>query len=284
VKSAGGPLISLLNSGLPIRKADLYTLTLASGTVIRATSADIPVSWGGNVYPTRPLFTRTRTRTVIGVEVDTQDVAVFPQPTETLDGIEWHLACRLGALDGAWWRVDVAYFSDWSLPPVGTLSSFYGRVADVTLERSQISITVKSALELLNQQFPRNLYQVPCLHTVYDSGCNVTKASYTFSNSVTSASTPAGFTSSLAQATGYFTLGVVKFTSGANNGLTRTVKTFSGGAFTFILPLPVAAAVGDTFTATAGCDKLKATCIAKFSNQARFRGFDEIPVPETVYG
>ena len=34
---------------------------------------------------------------------------------------------------------------------------------------------------------------------------------------------------------------------------------------------------GDTFTATAGCDKQISTCAAKFSNTANFRGFPHMP-------
>jgi uncharacterized phage protein (TIGR02218 family) len=283
VKTATAPLIALLNSGQPIRKADLYTLALADGTIVRATSADIAVAWAGNTYLPRPLFTRSRTRTVIGVEVDTQDVTIYPASSDFLGGVSWQQAVRTGALDGAWWRVDVAYFSDWGLPPVGVLANFYGRVAEASPAQSEIAVQVKSALELLNQQFPRNLYQAVCLHTVYDTGCAVAKATYTATGTVASTSSVSGFTSALAQASGYFALGVLTFTSGPNVGLKRTVKSFTSGAFTFVLPLPVSPGIGDTFSVFAGCDKLQATCVAKFSNLARFRGFPEIPVPETVF-
>ncbi len=36
-------------------------------------------------------------------------------------------------------------------------------------------------------------------------------------------------------------------------------------------------AAGDTFTVTAGCDKLFATCQAKFANAENFRGFPHMP-------
>jgi uncharacterized phage protein (TIGR02218 family) len=43
-----------------------------------------------------------------------------------------------------------------------------------------------------------------------------------------------------------------------------------------------AMAVGDAFAVVAGCDKLAATCRAKFANLINFRGFPTIPGDETM--
>ena len=53
---------------------------------------------------------------------------------------------------------------------------------------------VLSALELLNIQMPRNVYQSVCLHTVYDGGCALVKATYTVTGSVASGASISGFT------------------------------------------------------------------------------------------
>ena len=42
-------------------------------------------------------------------------------------------------------------------------------------------------------------------------------------------------------------------------------------------PMHFDIASGDGFAVTAGCDKLFATCVAKFSNGDNFRGFPHIP-------
>ena len=86
----------------------------------------------------------------------------------------------------------------------------------------------------------------------------------------------------MAQAAGYFDLGVVKFTSGANNGVARTVKRHTSGQLVTLQPLPAAVANGDTFQVWPGCDKLQGTCSGKFANLARFRGQPYIPMAETV--
>lgn len=282
MKAASPALIALLNSGNSFLVCDLYTLTLADGTMLRMTSADVPIQFGGNTFALTPLMTRGKSKSVIGIAVDTLDVSILPSASDVLGGVTWPQAVRQGALDGAWVRVERAYLLSWTFI-VGTLVVFYGRVADIDIGRTEIKVQVKSALELLNIQMPRNIYQSVCLHTLYDSGCSVLKSSYTVSGAVSSASTASGFTTTLTQATGYFDLGVLTFTSGVNYGLKRTVKSFVAGAFTFALPLPFAANWGDSFTVFAGCDKRQATCSAKFGNLSHFRGFAEIPVPETVY-
>ena len=66
------------------------------------------------------------------------------------------------------------------------------------------------------------------------------------------------------------------------SGISRTVKSYAGGQFVFILPLPYDPTVGDTFSVYPGCDKTQAVCQSKFNNVARFRGFPFIPVPETT--
>jgi uncharacterized phage protein (TIGR02218 family) len=291
MKTATPQLIALLNGNAPFFKADFFTLTLADGTVLRTTSADRILTFGANTFlPAAPIMNRTRSRTVIGVEVDTIDVTIFPKIEnaqfgvvgDTLQGLPWIAATRQGALDGAFLLIETAYLAEWPTV-VGTLVTSYGRVGVADTDRTSVSLQVKSALELLNTQMPRNLYQSVCLNTLYDTACAAVKVSFTVTGSVSGSSTISGFSTALGQASGYFEQGVLTFTSGANNGLKRTVKSFAGGAFTFAFPWPVAPGVGDTFSVFAGCDKTKATCNSKFSNLGRFRGFPEIPVPETVF-
>jgi uncharacterized phage protein (TIGR02218 family) len=80
---------------------------------------------------------------------------------------------------------------------------------------------------------------------------------------------------------GWFAGGVLTWTSGANTGARGEVEAHRGGdtlATLELLTAPASAvAPGDAFTVDAGCDKRWATCKAKFSNTANFRGFPMIP-------
>lgn len=82
--------------------------------------------------------------------------------------------------------------------------------------------------------------------------------------------------------TGYYDNGQIVFTSGANNGLVKAVKSYSAQQFFFNSPLPFPPNAGDTFIAYPGCDKTQATCSSKFNNLANFEGFPYVPVPETA--
>jgi len=76
----------------------------------------------------------------------------------------------------------------------------------------------------------------------------------------------------------WFAHGLLRWTSGANAGTQAHIKTqTANGAVALWLPAGAAIAIGDAFTATAGCDKRHATCRDKFSNAINFRGFPFMP-------
>lgn len=285
MKTAVPGLVTLLNSSQTIVYADLYTITLLGGTVIRYTDHDQPVPFGGNTFGIGPTLKRSRTKTNIGVSVDSMELSLSAPPTVTVAGVPIIAFIAAGGFDGSRFRVERVFASSWTAVPAGTLLMFSGRMGDVTMGRNEANITIKSDLELLDVQVPKNLWTPGCSNSLYDSACGVLKATFTVANAVTASPTPTRyvFNSTLAQAAGYFDLGVVTFTSGANAGQVRTIKGHaSGGLVTLISPLPFAPAAGDTFNIYPGCDKTQATCTNKFSNVIRFRGKPYVPVPETV--
>jgi hypothetical protein len=107
-------------------------------------------------------------------------------------------------------------------------------------------------------------------------------ASFFEQNTTQAGSTVNKLISASAKADGYYDNGQIIFTSGANNGLTKAVKSYSGQQFFFNSPLPFVPNAGDTFIAYPGCDKTQATCTAKFNNLANFGGFPYVPAPETA--
>lgn len=84
-------------------------------------------------------------------------------------------------------------------------------------------------------------------------------------------------TAGLVGASGYFTQGVLTFTSGPNEGYAMEVGSWDGTTIVLFEDLPNAVAPGDTFTIEPGCDKLITTCFAKFNNVVNFRGENAIP-------
>ena len=294
MKTASAWLITLLNSQLFVI-ADLFLFTLADGSFLRYTNWDGNVSYGGNTFyaaggsAAYPALTRSKTRCVIGLEVDTLEVNFLVNSTVLIGSVSVAQFAAQGGFDGARLALWRAFLPAPTVPGVaadtsaGVLIQFVGRVAEVECTRSGVKLNINSDIELLNVMLPRNVYQAACRHKLYDAGCTLLKATFTVSSTAAAGSTTMVINSALAQAAGYFDLGVVTFTSGVNSGLSRTIKSFTGGASTLSFPLPSAPAIGDAFSIYPGCDKQSATCDTKFSNKVNFGGFPTIPSPETSF-
>lgn len=283
MKSASSAMDTLLATNGPFFIADLYTFTLLNGTVLRFTDADVPLTVSGQTYLNNgPVLNRTKTRLTLGLEVSTMTVTIAADDSVLLLGVPWIQAIRQGKLDGAKIRVDTLIAPDWTDTSAGSIPVFEGEVRDTDVTRLVATITVASIAYKFDMALPKNSYTPSCGRTLYDAGCKAVKATFSASSAAAAGSTNTTVNSALGQAAGYFELGTITFTSGANNGITRTVRGFSSGTFDLSLPLPVQPSVGDTFTASAGCDKMQSTCTNKFSNLVNFRGFPFVPNPESI--
>lgn len=287
-ETSPGALAALLNSLAPLHKADVYTVTLLGGQVLRWSGTDVPLTLNGHTYALGPGITRNRLRWVVGVEVSTLDLTLTDIQTAgagtSINGVPLLAFIRARGLYGARVQLDRVFWGALDAGPVGALQWFTGRVGETDLDRYAARLTVKSDIELLDVMVPRDVYQPGCLNTLYDSQCGVNRSGRIVSGAAAGASNVSriSFPHALAQASGYFSLGVVTFTAGPNAGISRTVKTHSASTLTVLQPWPFAVSDGDAFTIYPGCDKSLSTCEGTFANRLRFRGQPFIPVAETV--
>jgi uncharacterized phage protein (TIGR02218 family) len=159
----------------------------------------------------------------------------------------------------------------------GKLHLKTGWLGEVTLQGGQFVAEMRGLSARL-QQTIGEVYSATCRARLGDARCGVTLAGFTFAGTVTAVESTHAFTDSTkTQANGYFASGVVTFTSGANLGQSMEVREFGGGRFSLFLPMPASIAVGDAFTAIAGCDKQFDTCITRFANAVNFRGEPHVP-------
>lgn len=284
MKSASGGLIAFLNSGQEFQRADLYTITLSGGTIFRFTSWDATLTLNSNVFIAGSLlFKRSKVKASIGMQVDDLQVDIFAGPGDSLIAVPFLQAAASGQLDQATVKLEYVLMKTAGDVSLGTVVQFIGTVSDVQVGRTKCSITVKSQLELLNVKMPRTLFQPACWHTLYDTGCTLNRNTFKVSTTASSGSTTSTINSSgLAQATGYFDLGSIKFTSGVNSGLSRSVKSYTVGVVNVMPPFPTAPANGDAFDIFPGCDKLQTTCLNKFNNLLNFGGQPYVPAPENA--
>jgi uncharacterized phage protein (TIGR02218 family) len=192
-------------------------------------------------------------------------------------------------LDGRWdnaavevWRVNWTDVAERVLMRRGAIGQVRrGKLAFVA--------EVRSLAHLLNQTVGRT-FQYACDAQLGDARCRVDLDDPAFraAGAVTTLVGDRGFAASglAGFAAGWFALGRLSWTSGANAGRTADVAAHnvSGGVRRLaLLEAPVRPiAVGDDFSVVAGCDKRLETCRSRFGNVVNFRGFPHIPGQDTV--
>jgi uncharacterized phage protein (TIGR02218 family) len=287
MKNAPVALTNFLNAGgVPGFRADLFTLTLLSGTVYRWTTADANITIGPNTWLSDgTVLSRGRIRQTARLEIDVLEVLLGS--VAQLGGKSIALNAIQGVFDEARLQLDHlvgAFPGDVSLGPV--LGWFEGRVAGVEPQGLQTRMMVQSDIATLNQPLPRFVWSLACSNAVYDPNCGLNKATFTLSGAAsgvpTKTTVPTTTAALTAKAAGYFNLGVLAFTSGVNNGVRRAVQGWAGNTFTLGLPLPASPAGGDTFTVYPGCPRTTAACSGTFNNLVNIRGFPHTPAPEAV--
>jgi uncharacterized phage protein (TIGR02218 family) len=276
-------LVAFLNSTRQLATVDLYTFELKNGTTLRYCDASSNVTFGGQTWLSAPAgLTRSKIRWTTGVEVDTLDIDFQSDTSIVVAGTPLLAAAVNGLFDNCRVTLSRLFMADWSTP-VDTLLLFQGNTAPAEILRGAVHLTIKSDLERLNVMIPPNVYQSSCLHSLYSPGCTVKVATYRVAGTVASVTTDGGIVTTLGQADKYFQMGAIKFTSGRNVGLVRTVKSYTGSTVYPTKAFPYPIANGDAFTITPGCDKLQGgDCLNKYNNVINFKGFPYIPVPETA--
>lgn len=299
------------NPGVSWADYDLYTITLFNGVVLRFTTADFDILYNGSLYSSGGVRVDQKSNKVVahwkvGLDVDTWVVVLMPRPVDPITGVTFPdtigdmpfiQAAHSGWLSNADFQVDRCYFSPiptWPMPPTGAVALgartiFAGTVDEVDCTDLVVILNCNDYRNLLTISMPRNFYQAQCSHTLFDVGCNadgtMVRSSFAVNGSAKAGSTQGQIVSPGLAApggSGTYALGRIIMTGGQNAGFSRTVASWDAVNFIMKLvnPFPFTIVAGDTFSASAGCDFQRTTCI-KFNNLLNFRGFPFIPNPET---
>lgn len=275
--------------------ADLYTFTLATGTIYRWTTYDADLSGfshGG------PVLSRTGARFVAGSETSTVEITMGD--IGFMIGVtsrKASLAAAQGIFEAASVKIDRLYMPAPGDTSLGAIPWFEGTVAEVVPTSSQVKITVKSKHEQLSRPWPHRVIQPACPHVLYSAECGASKASNTFAKTVLHHNQlSVWFTDDVvARPAGYFTGGVVEFGVGTNVGQARMVSSHQRvsdveALVVFDTPLLFTPVDGvDLFTISRGCNKMlrdsagnPSDCITKFNRATNFGGFPYVPKPESM--
>lgn len=287
MKSTNTTLINFLYSAQSYVRADLYTINLNGGAVLRWASSTFPIAYGGVTFGMGPICSDSGVQSKAGVEVSSTDITFAASASFTIGGTPFLDWVENGGFDGASVTIQRVFAPDWitmASAPIGGYLRFYGRYDGAKeLGQTQVIITASDWRVLLANNVPQDCYQTSCRNVLGDAKCGFNVSSLAVSGiAVTGVTSGSAFAASSSLGAHPFTLGKVVFTSGANSGLSRSVKAYDGaGHFTFTAPFPATPAIGDTFTAYPGCDLSIATCSGTFANLSRFRGEPFIPPPQT---
>lgn len=282
VKEASPALIALLATSEQFIMADLYTITLVGGSVLRYSAAPTELTANGYPFALGPKFERSKTKVVIGTQVDELEVKIYPEPTDLIAGVPFLEAAWQGQLDGALLQLERAFMPTYGDTSPGTVVLFAGRISDIECARTGIDIKCRSHLELLNIQMPRRLWQSSCTHTFGDGMCQFGRSALQ-STFTAGPSTPAKIATYVSPTpTNLYVQGTIIAVTGANTGASRTIADMAAGWIYVKLAFLSPILAGDQFQLLPGCDRTLATCQNVFNNSSHFGGFPYIPTPETA--
>lgn len=283
MKATSPALIALLNSSTQFIMADLYTFTLVGGNLLRYSAAPTAIVANGFTFAVGPKFERSKTRTVIGTQVDELDIKVYAETTDLIGATPWLQAAWQGQLDGALLQLERAFMPTYGDTSPGTVVLFAGRISDIDCSRTGIDMKCRSHLELLNIQMPRRLWQSSCTHVFGDAMCQFDRASLQASFASLPGSVETQILSTVNPTpAGLYVQGTITGLTGVNAGYSRTIAQMANGAVTVRLAFLSPPATGDQFQLLPGCDRTLPTCINVFNNAVHFGGMPYVPTPETA--
>jgi hypothetical protein len=301
-------LIAFLQANPNCYRADLFAINLPNGDNLFVTSGQWDISvpagtpgWTGALGFFRATQYGLWSRGAITSEAGTSCTANTMALTCVPNGATYPgtpLGIQNAALnhlfDGATVTVYTVYMpiGQYGNVSAGVETKFIGTVTKIPgLSRLKVDFECADPMFLLNMKVPSRLYQSNCGWSFADANCTLDATKYTVSfavgNGVTQRTLPSG---TLTQPNGYFTQGVVKCVTGANAGLSQTVKAFAGSVITVTVPWLLPVAPGDTFSVIKGCDKTPSTCAATTradgtaepaDYRVRFGGTPLVPAPSS---
>ncbi|WP_338928210.1 DUF2163 domain-containing protein (plasmid) [Roseomonas mucosa] len=253
----------------------LQRIARRDGVVLGATPHDRPLILDGLLYRPETAFAPSAIETKADMATDSLQL----DGILTKDGVNEE-DIGAGLYDDA--RIDI-FLADWQHPEYGALHRFRGFVADISCSGGQYSLDARSLSQTLAKSRGRVII-TQCDAELGDRRCGVDVASRTIEATV-SATDGAHALQSPAldgQPEGWWAYGLVTWTSGANKGSRSEVVSSAGDGLVLRRRPPHPVAPGDTFRAAPGCDKEHATCILRWANGKRFRGFPNVPGADAV--
>lgn len=186
---------------------------------------------------------------------------------------------RAGKFSGA-----KVYFMrmNYKKPQLGYEKLKTGYIGDINVGITSFKMEIRS-LEQLIQNDNGRVYLPSCDANFGDSRCKFDRSLVTVTGSVIQTSVLNIVTDpTRTEAEDYFNYGLFTFTSGENAGYSLKIKKFKDGVFQLQTPFYLPINDGDTYIASAGCDKTFKMCRERYNNRGHFKGFPSIANPDVT--
>ena len=268
--------------------AQTWTITRTDGQVFAFTSLDRPLTFRGVVHsPCNSLSaTATEQSTTIGANGNMELLGIISDAgiseQELYNGL-----------------FDFAKFEIWNVPwlnhggetPFRLMAGTTGTMSHGT---EGFSFEVLTGSANLRQRGLMENFTASCRYgfgSARDARCPVNLAAITVTGSATSTAVPAAsntatrrilIDSTRAETAGHFDLGILTFTGGANAGASSEIKRFEAGVFVLWSPLLFPVEVGDTYSATPGCNKSPADHMRFNADMVDYGGFPDVPGSDSI--
>jgi uncharacterized phage protein (TIGR02218 family) len=251
----------------------LWTLTKGS-SVIRRTTFDQPLTYGGNLFAKAPLQPSSFD--------EHQDLT--PGQIEISINLEGSGITEAALMGHTWDRARLLIQAiDYTNLVAAPVREWRGDLAHAVVINGQLSrCEFLSLLHRLSQPIGY-LYSPTCDAEEYGgTRCGKDVSAETFTGTVTAVTDGSNFTVNITQAVAdYFQFGPCRFTSGLNTGSDKLeIKNSTPSGANTVLELvqdfPFTVSIGDAVELIRGCNREFATCIAR-GNATRFRGQPNIP-------
>jgi len=244
------------------RPVEIYTFTIGA-TVYRYTSAEDELVFASFTYFPRQIA-RSSSSQALGEHQRALEITL---PTE--DEVSRRF---IGIVSGVPMFVQVVRFHR------GDTEAFVvwdGRVAGASFRQggAQCALQVITTEAAFSRPVPRFKFQGLCNHVLYDAGCKVVKADFSYTGTVGMVSGNEIEVIGLFAAKGadWAPAGYV-----TKNNDYRLIMGQFGDVLT--IPLPFGATPTGTVDVVAGCDHiLNSDCVVKFTNAINFGGFPYVP-------
>ncbi len=255
--------------------ARCWKVVRADGQALGFTDHDRALSFDGLTYQPEAGFTPSAIEAGTGLAADSHEVSGALSSVRITEP---------DIAKGCYDRAEVTlYLVDWSDPAVRVVLS-RGLIGEIRQGNLTFEAEVTGLSDLLSQPVGC-AFQHSCPCRLGDGKCGIDLQLPQYAGTATVATVDGGARFTVAGlagfSNGWFTGGLLSWTTGANAGLEGQVKMHVLAGSDVIVELwlsPVFdVAAGDQFTISAGCDKTAATCRAKFGNLLNFRGFPHMP-------